>query len=352
MQSKIAQPLTVKIAEIQYRKKISRQHSNNTIYFPNELSASAMLEELKRRAEIARDDFADLKEKAVGFSPYLEIGAEYCIRAAVLEKYFITKGFACDISLDALVTAEKILKKLGFSKIPERICCDVENLPIASNSLSFIFCYQTLHHFPKPEKVTKEVSRVLSDNGTFYFSEEPVEQRLNLNLWRRPTVLRPWERFLKYILILPFITRIGKTEVEHGIIEESFPLTIWEKSLSVFDKAHVNLKVVPFGPKDKLEKNRKSGWLKPNLITQICLWFFGGGIKGFATSYKKQQSKKITTLYDLLICPDCQITGLEVGLKKHGSNLLCPRCGRVFKKHMGVLLLLPKNLARKLYATA
>ena len=69
-------------------------------------------------------------------------------------------------------------KSFQKKNAPERICCDANTLPFAQNSLPFVFCFETLHHFPDPTPVVHEIYRVLCPGGWFYFNEEPFKKVL------------------------------------------------------------------------------------------------------------------------------------------------------------------------------
>lgn len=343
------QRISQKAAEVKFRERITPQHLGKTYNFPQEWTAEQMLEEIKKRLEATKTDFKNLDKKGINFSPFLEIGAEYGTRATWLKNHFGVEGIICDISRDALVAAHNFAKKLNLGKTPARICCDGENLPFAKNSFSFVFCYQTLHHFENPGQLISEIIRVTKPDGRFFFSEEPVKQLINLNLWRRPTVLRSFEKLLKSILILPFISTIGKTESDFGIFEGTFDLASWGKILAPFDKIQIKVKPFPAGPESNMIKNSRLYWIQPNLVTRITLALFGGGITGLAKITKEKDSGKIQKLDRVLICPECKLEGREAPLKKTENSFYCQRCNRNFKKYLGVLGLLPKNLAQKLY---
>lgn len=332
-----------KQAEVNFRVKIAAQQCKSVVSFENERTFPQMFAELKRRTERTFDDFKRLKHKKINFSPFLEIGSEYCERPMVLEKKFGAIGFASDISLFSLQTAKDFCKPLGFSKTPPRIVLDANQLPFADNSLPFVFCYQTLHHFPDPKPVLMEIHRVLSPGGYFFFDEEPVKQSLNLDLWRRPTNLRPWEKALKYIGILPFISRIGKTEVDYGILEEVFGLDTWEKALDVFEQVEAKSKPFPVGPESIKYKNGKSGWIKPSFLTHLLIFLWGGGM-GAVCRKKGNAPEKPMSLTDALSCPDC-----KKKLKKANGKYSCGNCKVTFPTVGNVLVLLGKQNLQSLY---
>ena len=335
------QKLKSKIGEVNYRSKLASQYQDKEILFENEPNKNEIIQALKERIRSTKKDFALLKKNHVEFSPYLEIGAEFGHRAAVVEERYQTKGFALDISLESLLLAPFFAKHLKLKKIPERICADAYNLPFQDNSFSFVFCYQSLHHFPDPKPLIKEIYRVLKPQGHLFVNEEPISQGLNLNLWRRPTKLRPWEKMLKYTLILPFISRIGKTETDHGILEETFDLKTWERSLEIFENATVWINPFKYGPGTKITKNSKTTRLKPSLISLPFIFALGGGIKILAQKDNSHPDKISNKVTGILSCPTC--------IKTLSPNFICPKCNTRYPIFKKIKLLMDKELMEKLY---
>jgi len=336
------QSLKNKLGEISFRQNITSPQTRKKFKYKNELDFRQRLKELKKRIKKSHFDFKNLQKKGLDLSFYLEIGAENCQRAMILEEKFKAKGFATDISLESLKGAKDFLKPLGFKKLPQRIVCDASNLPFLNSSIPFIFCYQTLHHFPNPKPVLKEIYRVLAPNGSFFFSEEPVKQTLNLPIWRRPTVLRPWERLLKYVGILPFISRIGKTEVEYGILEETFSLTIWQRALDVFDYAEVKIEPYPKGPQSTIKKNGKD-WLKPKFPTNVFIFLLGGGISAICQKRAGLVKPKQNLISSFLCCPKCK-QKLE-----SKDRFYCKKCNIHYPKITNIPILLKPQDLKKLY---
>lgn len=330
-----------KQGEVRYRSKLVSQYQGKKFLFENEPNQNEIIQALKERLKSTKKDFVFLKKNHVKFSPYLELGAEFGHRAAVAEEKYHAKGFALDISLESLRLAPYFIKRLKLDRIPERICADAYNLPFQDNSFSFVFCYQSLHHFPDPKPIIKEIYRVLKPQGHLFVNEEPISQGLNLNLWRRPTKLRLWEKMLKYTLILPFISRIGKTETDHGILEETFNLKTWEKSLEIFENATVWINPFKYGPQTTVTKSAKSGWLKPSLSTFPFIFTLGGGIKILAQKNNSPSNKKIDNIKRILSCPSCA--------KTLNPNLVCSKCNTRYPVFKKIKLLMDKKLMEKLY---
>ncbi len=338
-----------KIGEIQFRKEMSKQHLGLANLFKNEPTQAQFIKVQREKLKITNKTFRAL-EKNSRLSPYLEIGSEYCLRSTLLENNFKSKGFATDISLSSLIAAKKMVPKLNYKRIPQRICVDAYNLPFKSNSFSFVFVYETLHHFPDPKPVLSEIERVLTPSGICLIGADPIKQEMQIKLWRRPNKLRFWEKLLKLILILPFISHIGKTEVEFGIFEDAFNLKTWQNGLSVFDKVEATIAAYRFGPKQIIIKNSQKNWLLPQPLVKLLIFFLGGSME--AVCIKKGKPKTISdkSITDLLICPNClKSKKIEnVLTKEKKSFLLCQKCYQKYVKINSVLVLLDKKLASAL----
>lgn len=339
------QPLSAKLGEVRFRKKLIKQHAGQKTFYPTHTNAMENFNLLRRRSKSSAKIFQKLREQKIPLSPFLELGGEKCERAAVLTTKMDYQGAVVDISAQSLESASEFCPKIGLERLPLRICGDAYHLPFTSGSLAFVFTFQTLHHLPNPQPVVKEIYRVLSPGGHFYFGEEPIAQIFNLNLWRRDGYhLRWWERILKALIILHFISRPGKSEVEEGILEETFTFETWEKALNQFDQVKAELKAFPFGPTAQVKKTKKPGWIKPNLFAKIALDILGGGIQKAICQKAGKFEALQPDIFKILICPDCQ---KKLICKK--GYLRCLDCQREYPTKNSVFYLLPKNLMKKLY---
>jgi ubiquinone/menaquinone biosynthesis C-methylase UbiE/uncharacterized protein YbaR (Trm112 family) len=329
------QSLANQQGEVSFRKKLTLQHKSQTTYFPNVPNHHEILDILTQRNTTTSFVISRLLKQHIAISPFLEIGAEKAARSALLVNRFKSQGFALDLSLESLLSAQHFANRLGLRKLPILICADAYQLPFANKSIPFVFCFETLHHFPDPTPIFKEVFRVTS--SSFYFDEEPVSQLINIPLWRRDYKLTPLEKILKTMLILPFLSKIGKSETEHSILENSFWLNTWEKAISVFPKFTVNIKPVFFGPNSKN--------IHPNLFTLLLVALQGGGISGLCskiTSLTHAPNPTQRNILDLLACPTCH-THLNL------NTLRCTKCRQRFVRRGNVYILLPEKKRQQLY---
>lgn len=335
-----------KLAEVTFRRLLVDQHTGKKSYFPGQPDKETILKELLNRNVKTARDFSAILKQDIPLNPFLEIGAEKCQRSLYLVNELGLTGFAGDISFHSLASADYFRKMLHYKKMPLRISLDANRLPFRDNCLPFVFFYETLHHFPDPKPILDETYRVLHSDGYVFFAEEPVKQLFNLRLWRRDYNLTGFEKMLKFFLLLPFFSTIGKSEVAHGILEETFWLDTWEKSLSKYATAQAELKPFFLGKAVRLKKNRRGKWLKPNPLTSLLLAIQGGGIKALAQAQKRAvRNIRSSHPADLFACPTCvnrsPLVEMRLGFK-------CPKCAGVYRYKNNVLILLPKQIEKKL----
>ena len=345
------QTLANKTGEVTFRKKLVRQHIGAEITSTGEPDFSENVREIKSRIELTRQMFTSLRHRGLRLSPFLEIAAGEGFRSDLLVTEFGARGFATDISQHTLAADRVISKELHLGKRSIKICCDAYNLPFLSNSFPLIFVALSLHHFPDPTPVIAEAVRVLTPTGYFYFDEEPIKQNLNFNLWRRDYHLRWFEKLLKYSIVLLFLSRIGRAEVDHGILEETFSLSTWAEALAPFAQAEIIQTVYPpsLGIKETKIKTNRADWINPKFLVRLGLFLFGGGIGGICQLQKKGIAQKFKTPADLLACPDCRMNDNLAPLKHKFNTLICTRCRKSYYKKKGVWILLEHKLEKQLY---
>ena len=331
--------------EIAFRRKLYQQHVDGVGIFDSEFDASGIERILAERMQKTLGQMRSLKERGIPLSPYVEIGAERCQRSLVMETDLGAHGAAVDISYDLLRSCDHyrdIFKKTGS---PIRICCDANNLPFRPNSVGFMFCYETLHHFPEPLAITREIYRALAPGGYFFFDEEPYKQILHLNLYRgnkayskeslnRSTVRRAFDRFF---------CAGSCNEVEHGILENNqISLDSWKHALELFDERDVELcPAAGFPLRSKL-------FDPASHTTYLAAYLLGGNISGVCRK-SGEEVGGIGSIYDALICPSCQQSGSAVQLQRKGVSFLCPQCLKIYPVVDDVLFLFEYEKFAQLY---
>ena len=101
----------------------------------------------------------DLKDKKA-----LMIGCGTGEESKLLEEYNVKEIIGIDISKTSIEIAKATYPNHDF------IVADMHNLPFADNSFDFVYSSLSIHYSDKPEKVYKEINRVLKNNGKFLFS--------------------------------------------------------------------------------------------------------------------------------------------------------------------------------------
>ncbi len=306
------------------------------------------------RAKIAarKTIFEDLERRGVSLSPFLEIGSDIGATTLVLRHDFDGQGFATDISRDALKVTPEVAERLNFDRLPVRICCDARWLPVVDNALSFVFCFQTLHHFADPEPVINEVARVLRPGGHFYFDEEPIRRWLCMNLYRcdRPESLTGFDRWLFKTGLIRYVAEayIGSAqEVEYGCVEnQSVSLRQWEQFLSAIGPVETRLSLFTEDAQYLHKVLRKIGVSEERTMRTMAN-LFGATLSGLCASTKPDCEPVDTTdLTKLLCCPDCA-RPLELR-DDPSTHFACSKCGN-FDVFHGVHILLRKERSKVLY---
>lgn len=335
------QSTKAKIGEVILRQKLVKQHLGETSFFAGAPDHKQILSLLKERVANTRRLFKAFPKDVI-LSPFLEIGAEKGQRSSLLTSDFNCWGFALDLSMESLNATRIFARKLNLRKTPILICANAENLPFVDSSFPFVFAFETLHHFPKPDVILSEMRRVTSPQGHIFFSEEPVKQSLNLRLWQRDYNLTRWEKILKYLLILPFISGLGGVENQFHVIETEFSIGDWQKSLQSFKSAHITLEPVFWGPKSKFEVT--NGDWRINPLTRILIALQGGGITALVQK-EGSATKKPNKLLDFLICPNCK----KNNLRRFNGKLLCRNCESDYPIYNQIIMMLVPSLRKRLY---
>jgi len=339
------QGLSEKTGEVKFRRKLASQQSEDghTI-FPELRNHGEMLEVMRQRASVTRDAIAQLSEEGKTLSPFIEIGAERCQRALVLENEFDAQGIAVDISFDMLRLGAEVANGLGYKKMPMRICCDANNLPIRDDTLSFAFCYATLHHFPNPNLILNEMERVLGDQAILYFDEEPIKgaiYRFTRLYQRHGHRLTTLEKVLDRLGLLPLVSKGGGVECEHGVLEEEFELMTWQRALAPFQNVEVTV-------------NKMLGFRFNDFsfgLSKVLAWILGGNIEVLCSVAKANPvSTPFNGLKEILKCPNCANKhSIPLYIAQQRQGLQCHECGCFYPEVDGVIFLFELSLGRRLY---
>ena len=335
-------------SEIMFREKLARQHVTGEVLVEDYMGKENHDAVMRERVTTTFETMKNLQSSGVQLGPFIELGAERGQRSLVLTNDFNVQGFAVDLSFAQLKTMDYWMEFFNKPKPPVRICCNAYHLPFQSNSLSFAFCYQFLHHFPDPAPVIKEIHRVLA-NGFFYFDEEPYK-RFSLKLYRRKVNNKPG-KLKKYITFLEsFIADQYEIEEAHGIVEnDDIPLEEWVKFLEIFDEKRVSFRSASLFTSEM----GKVSSLKIRLHKML-----GGVISGLVEKKPAQSKNKpgavIKDIYELLACPVCVIPEGNGGpdrapLVRHGDYLKCESCKAEYPIVDNVMILLPQKEIKELY---
>ncbi|UCD33004.1 MAG: class I SAM-dependent methyltransferase [Desulfobacterales bacterium] len=86
---------------------------------------------------------------------------------------FVTEGLARE-GLDVIaVDQSKIMMEELKRKFPEIDCRqgEAENLPVANETMDYVFANMFLHHVERPEKAIKEMTRILTSGGRLVITD-------------------------------------------------------------------------------------------------------------------------------------------------------------------------------------
>jgi len=336
--------------EVVFRKKLASQHTTGEMLLPDYFSKDEHDQILAQRIETTRLAFEKLSREGVDFSRFVELGAERGHRSLTLVNYFDSSGIAMDISFDQLKTAEHFSRLFNLPKLPLRVCCDANNLPLSSSSIPFLFCYQFLHHFPSLDHILAQIHRVLASNSTFFFDEEPVGKMLQLHLYKQPAKEYSKSNLQKGKLLRwleSFISETASDEVDHGIIENhAMLLPQWQRALQGFDSLNVHVRTL------RHCKSSVTGHMRPSNF----LSYLAGGVIYGGCQMKSLAPSSTCPVESLLCCPECLSTKdprsgtpLESPLSKGTDCLVCTSCERSYPVVDEIPILLTEDLRKELY---
>jgi ubiquinone/menaquinone biosynthesis C-methylase UbiE len=342
------QTTDAKKAEILFRKKVYEQQVlQKSVHFEDEFSSEEMETVINERMEKTFDQITRLKSRSIVISPYLEIGAERGQRSLVMENELGCEGAATDISFHSLESCGYYQTLFNKQKMPLRICCDANHLPFMSDSVPFVFCYETLHHFPNPKPILEEIYRVLAPGGCLFFDEEPFEQKMHIPLYRTSKMYSKEAR-QRNKLVWGFDYLFGVrscNEIEHGIIEnDKISIKEWEEALRVFDRQAIRVRTLESLATDLCENQRT---IKRYLCNLLGGWISGTCFKDVEES--STITRQAVSIKDVIVCPNCLDDRKETRLPWNDTAIRCPECGSTYRNVDGVLLLMPGHLLMELY---
>lgn len=337
--------------EVRFRQDLYKQLVEGEVVLPDYMKKEEHDKVLLERMENTKHEMQALKATGVAIGQYLEVGAERCIRALVMENDLGAEGIAADLSLEQLRSAAHFAKLFGKPKLPIRLCCDANNLPIRTGALNFAFVFEFLHHFPTPDPIIKEIRRSLGE-GVFYFEEEPFKKLFQAKLYKQKHKIYS-EEYKKRPKLLRFIegffSEHNTDEDEYNVIEnEDITLKTWDRALSCFERRDLTLTSM----KGKVKSKFKGSMSPMNFLN----FMFGGEIGGVCRTHTQgAQSTKRINLHDALVCPNCLAEKQEVAFPeaersvKAAGRLECPSCHAKYPVVDGVIVLMARKEFQALY---
>lgn len=342
------QPVGAKKGEIEFRKKLYEQEVLGEKKFDDEFSGEKLLEIVRNRVAKTSDQIGRLQERGITTSPYVEIGAERCQRSLAMENELGCHGAATDISFYSLKSCDYYGGVLHYDRAPLRICCDAYNLPFLSNSVPFMFCYETLHHFPDPAPIARQVYRALAPGGCFFFDEEPLGGKMRFDLYQVGKI-HSSENLAKSKIRKISDALFGNpscNEAEHAIIENHrLSLGSWRSALSTFDKNEVFVKTLKSLKRNPLETDLFD---EKSYLKRVARHLFGGGVSGCC--FKAGNAKNMNLgIEDVIVCPECLSSNAETKLGRRKGVFCCLKCGENYPIVDGVVFLFSRATLNELY---
>jgi ubiquinone/menaquinone biosynthesis C-methylase UbiE len=118
------------------------------------------------------------------FSTLLDVGCGTGIFLSMVLNKFDVNVSGIDISPGMIEKSRELLRDCADLKIG-----DSEHLPWKDDSFDIVTCIASFHHYPNPERVLKEMERVLKHNGSAVIAD--------------PWASNPWRFFANLIIRSP-----------------------------------------------------------------------------------------------------------------------------------------------------
>jgi len=137
------------------------------------------------KGQHARNLYPVLLKELTGldFNTVLDLGCGTgAVMQAIFELFPDKRVYGIDISENMLQKAKEKLKDKATLTLG-----DSEHLPYANEMFDVVYCNDSFHHYPAPEKVIAEVYRVLKPTGSFIISDcwQPFFGRIFMNAFMR-----------------------------------------------------------------------------------------------------------------------------------------------------------------------
>lgn len=142
----------------------------------------------------------------------------------ILKNYPSIKAIGYDFSAEMLREAQE------KNNYPEQISFvegNVETLPFPDNSFDAVFNSISFLHYPDPEKVLREIKRVLKPQGKYYLADYGSPQNIFRVTWFSPGGLRFYGRSKRE----EFAQNVGLSIVKHYDLLGPVLLTIFQKTV-------------------------------------------------------------------------------------------------------------------------
>jgi len=135
--------------------------------------------------EHARKLYQPISERLekIQYDSILDIGCGTgAILKKLLEQNHTIDAYGIDLSSNMIEVAKRKLN--GSANL---LVGDAENLPYNAHSFDVVMCTDSFHHYPDPDRVIREIYRVLCTRGTLILSDcyQPTVSRFIMNLFMK-----------------------------------------------------------------------------------------------------------------------------------------------------------------------